>query len=167
MRFLLLTLLLLTGVATAKPRVLLITPGLQTGTIESTTFLQVLEHAVEQRGKVNLVYPHADDPRWAGLSREKVPTPADAQAAAQRFQADYVVTLDVRFEHKVEKSILTVVGVALATVDDLKSKERRLDDPVVFHSEAAKDPATKQTQELTVQCARDLALKLLTWIRQE
>ncbi len=167
MRFLLLALLLLTGMATAKPRVLLITPGLQTGTVEATTFLQVLEHAVEQRGKVNLVYPHAEDPRWEGLSRAKVPTPADAQAAAQRFQADYVVTLDVRFEHKVEKSILTVVGVALATVDDVKSKERRLDDPVVFHSEAAKHPADKQTQELTVQCARDLAMALLKWIRQE
>jgi len=162
----LLVLLLLTGMAWAKPRVLLLTPGLQTGTLEATTFLQVLEHAVEQRGQVNLVHPHANDPRWEGLSRSKVPSATEAQAAAKRFQADYVVSLDVRFEHKVEKNILTVVGVALATIDDPKTQERRLDDPVVFHSEAAREPAAKQTQELTVQCARDLAQALLKWIRQ-
>lgn len=63
MRFLLLV-LLLSGMAWAKPRVLLLTPGLQTGSLEATTFLQVLEHAVEQRGRVNLVQPHGEDPRW-------------------------------------------------------------------------------------------------------
>lgn len=163
---LLLIVLLLSGMAWAKPRVLLITPGLKTGTLESRTFLQVLEHAVEQRGQVNLVHPHAEDPRWGGLSRDKLPSAAEAQAAAQRFQADYVVTLDVRFEHKIEKSILTVVGVALVTVDNLQAKDRKLDDPVVFHSEATREPVAGQTQELTVQCARDLAEAILTRLRK-
>jgi hypothetical protein len=174
MRFVLVCVLLLVSLVGAeapkRTRVLLLAVGVRSGVVDPKLFLRLLEQQVEQKAQqpLNLVAPNADDPRLQGLDLSKTPSLADSLAAAERFQADYVVTLDVHFEDRVEKTILTVVGGALVTVDSLAKRSREFCDPLVFHSELAApegEALTRQREDLTARSAHDLADAIIVQTR--
>lgn len=144
--------------------------------LEAQTFLQILEERVEAMAerKVNLVVPAADDPRLQGVNLAAPLGLNESLKLAEGFQADYLVTLDVRMEHRLEKrpagQILTVAGRAVVTVTSKPDHNQVVHGPLVFRSDLLEGsegtPAfTTRTQDLTAETARDLASAIVTETR--
>jgi hypothetical protein len=131
-------------------------------------FFEVLKAEVEKRApRANLVIPTAEDPRLEGVNLSRRPTQAEALALARAFHAPLVVSLDIRFQRKVEERsrgpLLNVGALALVTIVEESSGQVVLEDPVaVGHTDHCQGkPGSSEFEEqatsLTMETARDLA----------
>ena len=156
-------------------RIVLLPISVNSG-LEPGAFLQILEERVESMAlrKTNLVVPKADDPRLQGVHLDAPLNLDESLGLAQRFQADYLITLDVRLEQKLEKRtagpLLTVAGRALVTVTSVPQHSQVVRGPLVFHSDLVEEPEgskafEEQAQQLTAETARDLASAIITETR--
>ena len=136
-------------------------------------FFEVLKHQVEKQApRANLVIPSPEDPRLQGVDLSRRPSKEEALALGRTFHAPLVVSLDIRFNRKIEERtqgrLLNVGALALVTMVEESSGKVLMEEPVaVAHSDHCKgQPESTEFEEqaaaLTMETARDLARLIVT-----
>jgi hypothetical protein len=141
-------------------------------------FFEVLEEEVEhQVPDANLVIPAPDDPRLQEVDLSRRPGTELSLEQGRRFHAPLVVSLDIRFQRKVEKrsggDLLSVGALALITIVDEPSGAVVLEEPVAVghadHLQGERDSPEfqEQTEALAMETARDLASLIVNTARKK
>lgn len=156
-------------------RIVLLPVGLTSG-LEPRIFLDILEERVEVMAirKTNLIVPKGDDPRLEGIDWKAPMGLEDSLRIAKAFQAEYLITLDVRMDHRLEKrsaaQLLTVGGRAVVTITSVEQNNQVVRGPLVFHSDLMPESEgtpefNRHLEDLTAETARDLASAIITETR--